>query len=181
MTASPDPSARRRVVDDARAAARSTIERFALDQGGKVVTRPAFRGADRTVKDVEPIAGLRAAYQVELAARHVGRDYIRHAREAGASWHDIGAAMNLTPGRVREMGAESIADAAFTYATGSPDTDFARSYGRSVAWNCKSCDQLIADHGLCNGPADDERGHADNCARLAATIARWDADWEAER
>jgi hypothetical protein len=83
--------------------------------------------------------------------------------------------------RDAKTGAESIADAAFTYAAGSPDTDFARRYGRSVFWNCKSCDKLIADHGLCNGPTDDERGHADNCPRLAATIARWDAEWEAER
>ena len=34
----------------------------------------------------------------------------------------------------------------------------------------------ISDRGLWNGPADDERGHADGCARLAATIASWDAE-----
>ncbi len=84
------------------------------------------------MRDVEPIAGVRAAYEIERAARHVGRDYIRHAREAGHSWHDIGAALNITSGRDRETGAESISEAAFTYATGSPDTDFARRYGRST-------------------------------------------------
>jgi len=30
-----------------------------------------------------------------------------------------------------------------------------------------------------SSPADDERGHAQNCRRLAATIAAWDAEWEA--
>ena len=59
-------------------------------------------------------------------------------------------------------------------------------YGPSFAWTCGSCDGLISDRGLCNGPADDERGHADGCTRLAATIAAWDAEsaaldtaWEA--
>jgi hypothetical protein len=178
-TSQPDPAARNRVIDAARAAARSTIARFALDQGAEITSRPAFRGSDRTVKDVEPIAGVRAAYEIELATRGVSRDYIRYAREAGHTWHDIGLAMNLAPGR--DTGAESIGEAAFSYAAGSSDTDSARRYGRSVAWTCKSCDQHISDHGLCNGPADDERGHADECRRLAATIARWDAAWEAER
>jgi hypothetical protein len=35
------------------------------------------------------------------------------------------------------------------------------------------------DHGLCNGPADDEQGHTENCARHAATVAAWNAEWEA--
>jgi len=184
MTATPsDPSAESRVIDAARAAARSTIEGLALDHGAQVVTRPAFRGSDRAVKDVEPLAGLRAAREVELAARYAGRDYIRYAREAGHSWHDIGVALNLSPGG--DIGAESVGEAAFTYAAGNPDNEHARRYGRSVAWTCNSCDQLISDHGLCNGPADDERGHVDNCARLAGTIARhqaeWDAEWEAEQ
>jgi len=39
-----------------------------------------------------------------------------------------------------------------------------------------SCEGLIIDHGLCNGPADDERDHADSCGRLAAAVAAWDAE-----
>jgi hypothetical protein len=38
---------------------------------------------------------------------------------------------------------------------------------------------VISDHGLISGPVDDERGHAENCPRLAATIAAWDAEWDA--
>jgi hypothetical protein len=52
-------------------------------------------------------------------------------------------------------------------------------YGRSFGWTCRSCDKAISDRGPCNGPADDEHGHARNCTRLAATIADWDAQWEA--
>ena len=38
---------------------------------------------------------------------------------------------------------------------------------------------MISDHGLCNGPAEDERGHAESCARLAAAAARSEAEWAA--
>jgi hypothetical protein len=49
----------------------------------------------------------------------------------------------------------------------------------SVTWTCGSCDELISDHGLCNGPADDEVDRAENCPRLAVTVAAWDAEWDA--
>ena len=53
-------------------------------------------------------------------------------------------------------------------------------YGRSFPWRCPSCDQAISDRGLIAGPADNELGHADDCPRLAAAVAEWDASWEAE-
>ena len=117
------------------------------------------------MRDVEPIAGVRAAYEIERAARHVGRDYIRHAREAGHSWHDIGAALNITSGRDRETGAESISEAAFTYATGSPDTDFARRYGRSTREHGAPLHEAALSPQLCrhqHRPDDEEspRRHA---------------------
>lgn len=59
-------------------------------------------------------------------------------------------------------------------------TRAARRYGRSFTWTCQSCDKAISDRGLISGPADNEHGHAGNCPRLAAAIARWDARWETE-
>ena len=53
-------------------------------------------------------------------------------------------------------------------------------YGRSFLWRCASCEQVISDHGLIAGPADNEPGHADDCGRLATAVAEWDAGWEAE-
>lgn len=73
-----------------------------------------------------------------------------------------------------------MAEAAYTYAAGSPDSDYARSYGRSFTWTCPSCDGAIRDRGLLAGPADDEEGHGRDCTRLAAAAAAWDAQWEAE-
>ena len=58
--------------------------------------------------------------------------------------------------------------------------DVAVRYGRSFIWRCRSCDQAISDRGLIAGPADDEMGHTEDCPRLAAAVAEWDASWEAE-
>lgn len=176
MTTPEDPRDQRRVASNL---ARRAVLDLAGAVGAQTVTRPAFRGSHATVRDIEPLAGLAASRQLEIAARQRAADYVRAAREAGHSWQDIGTALGLVPAGDAQQAGETVADAAFTYAAGHPDTDTARRYGRSVTWQCGSCDQVIIDHGLCNGPADDERGHAGNCPRLAATIAAWDAEWEA--
>ncbi|HEX2318943.1 MAG TPA: hypothetical protein VHJ18_08160 [Streptosporangiaceae bacterium] len=103
------------------------------------------------------------------------RDYIRLAREAGHDWDQIGRVLGLDRGADAEA---SPGDAAYTYAAGRPDTE-APWRARTFTWKCRSCDQIILDHGLVQGPADDELGHAGDCARHAAAIAAWDA--EAER
>jgi len=163
----------------ARAAARRAALDLARQGGAEVISRPPYRSARTTIPDIEPLAGMRAAREIELGSRRIVRDYIRDAREAGHSWRAIGTALDLTPGGEPDLAGETVAEAAFSYATGHPDTETARRYGRSVSWTCGSCEGLIIDHGLCNGPADDERGHADSCARLAAAVAERDAEWEA--
>ena len=113
--------------------------------------------------------------------RRAARDYIRQAREAGHDWDKIGHTLRLSPGRDADQEGASPADAAYTYAAGRPDTE-APWRPRSFAWTCRSCDQHISDHGLIQHPADDEIGHAQDCPRLTAAIAAWDAEtaeWEA--
>ena len=128
--------------------------------------------------DIEPLDRLAASRQLELAAREQTVGYVRAAREAGYSWQDIGTAMELALDGDAQQAGDNVAEAAFTYAAGHPGTKMARSYGRYVTWTCGACDGLIRDHGLCDGPAEDERGHAGNCPRLAATVAAWDAEWD---
>lgn len=179
MTMRDDPHEQRRLASNL---VRRAMLDLASTAGAQTVTRPAFRGSHATVRDIEPLAGLAASRQLEIAAREHAADYVRAAREAGHSWQDIGTALGLVPGGDARQAGETVAEAAFTYAAGHPDTETARRYGRSVSWRCGSCDQVIFDRGLCNGPADDERGHAGNCPRLAATVGDWDAvdaDWEA--
>ncbi len=164
----------------ASGAARRALIGLARDRGAGVITRQAYRGFDMTVRDLEPLAGARAARDVDLGARRAARDYIRQAREAGASWEQIGRALGVAPNADADQAGLTVAEAAYTYAAGSLQTDTAARYGRSFIWRCQSCDQAINDRGLIAGPADDELGHAENCPRLAAAIAEWNAGWEAE-
>jgi hypothetical protein len=159
----------------ARATARGETFRLARDSGAGLVTRPMFSSdKQQTIRDVEPLAGARAARDLELAARGTARDYIRQAREAGHSWDQIGHTLGTIPGGDADQTGMTVAEAAYTYAAGRPDTE-APWRPRSFTWTCRSCDQ-----GLIAGPADDEHGHAENCSRLAAAIADWNTDLETE-
>ena len=150
---------------------------LARDCGAEFTTRPMFPDSDLTVRDLEPLAGARAARDIELGARHAAGEYIRHAREAGHSWDQIGQALGVAPNAEANQAGLSVAEAAYSYAAGSPYTDTAVRYGRSFVWRCRSCDQAISDRGLIAGPADDELGHTGDCPRLAAAVAEWDAGW----
>lgn len=168
----------------AREAVRREAFRLARDHGAQVVTRPMYSSsAEPTVSDIEPLAGARAAMDIEAAASRATWDYIRQAREAGSSWDQIGRALGLgEQDPDADHGDATAADAAYTRAAGRPDTE-APWRPRQFWWICRSCDQQILDQGIVSGPAEDERGHAGNCARLAADAAAWDAEaarWDAE-
>src|SRR5215468_8068642 len=82
----------------ARDTARRDAFQLARDNGAAIVRRPLFRGENEpTVRDVEPLAGARAARDLELAAKGTARDYIRQAREAGHGWQRIGEALGVSP------------------------------------------------------------------------------------
>lgn len=180
VTDQPDPDRQRYF---AGALARSALCELAEDDALPLTTRHASRGGP-TVSDIGPLSGADASRQLELAARAYAGDYIRAAREAGYTWHQIGTAMHLVPDDDAQHAGDT-AEAAFTYAAGPPDTEHADCYGRAVAWHCDSCDRYIIDHGPCNGPADDERGHISTCSRLAAITKdqaerdALDTEWEA--
>ena len=159
-------------------AAGQAVLGLASDRGAELITRPVFPSSEVTVRDVDPLAGARAARDIALGARRSGRDYIRAAREAGHGWDQIGEALGLTMDTGRT--GETTAEAAYSYAAGGPGAETAMRYGRSFPWRCPSCSQAISDRGPVAGPADNEPGHDGNCARLAAAVAEWDASWEAE-
>jgi hypothetical protein len=66
--------------------------------------------------DVDPLAGLAASRQLELAAREHASNYVRAAREAGHSWYDVGTALGLVPGGDAKQAGETVSEAAFTFA-----------------------------------------------------------------
>ena len=180
MPASDESRDRRdRLIMTARIAARRAAIDIARQDGAEIIDRPAFGGSQVTIRDVEPLAGLRAAREIELGARYHIRNYIQDAREAGYAWSEIGAALNLGVGRNDEREGQSVAEAAYSVAAGNPDSETARRYGRSFGWRCASCDGL--DHRprtvrrACRCGARPRSG----CPRLAATVAAWEAEWEA--
>ena len=168
------------VTGAAYRAARRTAFDLARDLGAVASNRPIFHGSTISRPDVEPFAGIRASRHVEMASHRVAKEYIRAAREAGYTWDDIGRELQheLLSGFMTGHINENVADTAYSYAVG-PDPEAARYYGQSFTWTCPSCSNVIHDHGMCNGPADDEEGHAEHCSRLAATIDAWNAQWEA--
>jgi hypothetical protein len=172
MTTRPDLREQQRI---ARALARQAASDLARQAEAQASSQSAFRGPHGTASGVDPLAGLAASRQIELAARSHAADYIRAAREAGHTWQDIGSA--LKPHADAQQAGDDVAEAAFTYAAG--DAGAHRFYDRYVSWTCGGCDKVIRDHGLVNGPAEDECGHADSCPRLAATVGAWDAEWDA--
>jgi hypothetical protein len=182
-TAMPDPASdpgeRARQFAAVGDHARGAVIDLARDRGAEFTTRPA-RDSGLTVPDLEPLTGARAARDVELGARHAARGYIRQAREAEHGWDQIGQALGVAPNADADQTGLTDAEAAYTYAAGSPYTDTAVRYGRSFVWRCRSCDQAISDRGPIAGPADDELGHTGDCPRLASAVAEWDAGWEAE-
>jgi len=171
---------RRERTFEARNRARAAAFQLARDSGAPLVSRPAYHGTEVMTRDVESLAGALAARDLEYAARATARDYVRRAREAGHTWEYIGQALGLEPNADADQAGMTVAEAAYTYAAGSPYSDRAVGYGRTFSWHCRSCDQTISDRGLIAGPAEDEAGHARGCLRLAAEAAQWDADWEPE-
>jgi hypothetical protein len=179
----PNPSAHdaERHAFEVRETARRETFRLARQAGAGIIDRPMYSsGSEPTVRDVEALAGARVARDLELAARGAARDYIRQAREAGHDWDQIGRGLGLDLG---ERGEATPADAAFDYAAG-PGRDPWES--RYFTWTCRSCEHRVSDRGEIQHPADDQRGHAPDCARLAAETAewnaqaeRWAAEWEA--
>jgi len=171
----PDEQAR------ASEAARRAVIGLARDRGAEFISRPMFHGSGITVRDLEPLTGARSARDIEVCARRAAREYIRAAREAGHGWDRIGQALGLVPGADADQAGLTVAEAAYTYAAGSPYTDTAMRYGRSFPWRCRSCEHTISDRGLINGPTDDELGHGENCSRLAAAVAEWNAGLDSDR
>ena len=104
------------------------------------------------------------------ATERVTHDYIRSAREAGLSWHETAAALDL--GADAKERDQALSEAAFEYATGGGTGDWDRR--PSFAWTCQACRQHITDRGLYKGhPQDCESGHAGGCERLAAEITAY--------
>jgi hypothetical protein len=99
--------------------ARRAVFGIVRETGGQIIERPMFRRDPESgpTRDAEPVAGLRAARDVELAARFCARGCIRHAREAGHDWHEIRAALGIIVGGY-DGADETIGDAGLVSLVG---------------------------------------------------------------
>jgi hypothetical protein len=151
-----EAAARRMAADIAYGVARSSILRIAEEQGAQVGERPLWPGAAVTLQN---------------AARRAVHDYVRLAREDRASWQQIGEALGLAADGERE--GYDLAVAAYEHIVGKPDP----WHQPSFAWTCADCGRSIADRGPYDShPEDNEHGHNEACARIAALTSAWQAE-----
>ena len=105
------------------------------------------------------------------AARHKIHDYLKRARQDGASWQQIGQALRLE--HVAEERGADLGEAAFDYAAGA---DRGQPFDRLwFAWTCPACRAQVIEYGPYGHPLDYQTGHADGCQRLAAALACYQA------
>lgn len=113
--------------------------------------------------------GMRTALEIARAAENVARDWARDARGAGSSWFDIANALGRMLPTLDE--GEDPAIEAFTWVAPKPSMRFDRVV---TTWRCESRDKRVSDTGPYEShPADNETGHAENCARHATDVAAW--------
>ncbi len=154
-------------ASDIRAAIDRAVTRYAASTGHELRDRPAWPGALTTCQYADPATGIRAATIARNSADRVRDDYVRQARQDGMTWQAIGQALDLDQGDDPRTGYD-LAVAAFETVTGEPDIFRQPNLG----WRCPSCTKTVTDHGPYEShPTDNERGHADDCQRLAADIA----------
>jgi hypothetical protein len=166
-------AAHRQAADLARQWVTRAVLGIVRESGAQLVHRSVFRDRpdlNLKVTGAEPMAGLRAATALKMATRRLLLDYVRDAREDGYSWRDVGVGLGYSDDS--ESGV-SAAVAAYDFAAGTT------SGWRLFAWTCQHCHATIIDRGPEAGhPADCEDGHADDCARLTAAVAAWNASWD---
>lgn len=158
---------------DAYGTVRAEVLKHARASGAQIRERPAWPGSSISIRYAEPLAGIGAAVAMQNAAVRVAADYVKHAREDGTGWLDIGKALGLDDG---DRAPYEIAAAAFEWQAG--DYDLRQP---AVYWKCRACGQGITDRGPYDAnPADCEEGHAEGCTRLAAEVEAYDAQWKDE-
>lgn len=150
----------------------NAVRRLVTAAGGQFTERPLIRSdpGGRKVTEPEPLAGITAAVAVEREARRLCLESVRYAREDGLSWHAIGEALGFVDHS--RLGMIPVAERAFQRVVpGHAAADY-------FVWTCPSCRKLIRDYEPELGPHEAEAGHADGCARFAATVAEWDRQWD---
>lgn len=159
--------------DEASGAIRGLLYRMGRAAGVTFTEQPIFEGAKTTEQVMDPAAAIGMCLILRDAVKQRLEMSIRQARAAGLTWAQVGEALHLKA----DDSGNSPGELAYEYAT---DAKNARPFDRwSFYYTCSACAKHVTDHGPYNGhPIDNETGHADDCARLTAAIAEYNARWE---
>lgn len=127
--------------------------------GVEMVDRPDERHPDSPFRERIPAPphGLLAALTVRAAALKQTLEQAEHARAVGFTWWELADALP------EKHAVHGDPVALFELLVPEPLTS---GYSRHTSWRCTSCDKLVIDSGPYNNNVDDdEKGHAENCAR----------------
>jgi hypothetical protein len=143
--------------------------------GAGVVERP-IPGFSLPHRDVEPLAGVRAAALARDVAVRCVREYALAARADGRSWDEVAGALGVERGEGSVSGGERVylhlIEDRPLYAD-DPDLSWAQR-AAATHWRCGSCNQYVTDQGPFEAsPEGNEQGHAAGCARHAAEMATY--------
>jgi alkylhydroperoxidase family enzyme len=155
---------------EARQIIRSAIRGLCRNAGVEFTARPIIRSepGGPTAPEPEPLAAITAAVSLRHEAQRAVSDHVRTAREDGLTWEQIGAALGYRP----DPHTDPVSESAFRAVASD------LGHGPAFTWTCPACLGVVIDYGpWAGGPADQERGHADGCGRLAETIRAYDTRW----
>jgi hypothetical protein len=163
--------------DEARRAVDAAVLRMAHASGAEIRERSPWPGTSLTISSAAPAAGIRFALILRGYAHQKLYDFIKHARQDGLTWTQIGETLNLGD-EAQERGC-GIGGAAFDFAA---DAEHASRFQTlTFGWTCPACGAYISDRGPNGGhPEDEEPGHNAGCSRLAEAVAVYDARWTDE-
>jgi hypothetical protein len=146
--------------------------------GAHLVERP-IPGLSTVPRDVEPLAGVRAALLARGVAVGQLREYAQQARADGHSWDMIAGALGLE----QVEGPGSRGERAYLHVVEdrplhTEDPGWRWGSPQVAHWRCSTCDQLVTDRGPFEAaPFNNEDGHAADCARHIREIAAYEAEW----
>jgi hypothetical protein len=147
--------------------------------GASIVVRP-IPGLSTVHRDVEPLAGLRAAVLARKVATRQAGDYAEQARADGHSCDAVADALGLAQAEgLLTRGEQAYLHLVEHRPLHTDESD--QRWGRSLVahWRCRTCGQYVTDRGSFEAaPFNNEEGHAPEYARHAAEIAAYRAEWD---
>lgn len=124
-----------------------------------------------------PRAGLQAALLVVRLANAEAYKFAKGLRGEGTSWLEIADLLGIPWSE-----EYSRRERAYELVAGPADNRRGAYADLRVFWTCggpNGCGQYVTDRGPYDPhPRDNETGHADDCARVAAEVRTW--EWETE-